>query len=155
MSSQYIQDKFKSISEALNKVKVASTSDPELASMLSSYIVVFISGIYEDCIEYLFIQRAAKTNDKDIENLVKNLINKQFRNPQYSKIVELLKALNPTYVAGLESKIKVSNKDGINSIVGNKNFVAHGKYCNATINDVFDYHNRAIKIFDELEKILL
>ncbi|MBI4007928.1 MAG: hypothetical protein HY354_05465 [Planctomycetes bacterium] len=40
-------------------------------------------------------------------------------------------------------------------MVKNKNKVAHGGISNATLNDVIDYHNSAIKIFEELENILL
>lgn len=155
MKCQYVIDKFKIIDEAINKAKNVSLNDPELSSMLSSYLVVFISGIYEDIIEYLFTQRAGKNNDKEIENFVKILIDKQFRNPKYDNIKELIKALDPKYQSILQSKIDTKNKEGINSIVHNKNNVAHGKISNATINDIAIYNNNAIKIFEELENILL
>jgi len=154
MKSQYLQNKFKIIDEAFIKAKT-STSDPQLAYMLSAYLVVFISGAYEDCIEYLFVKRAGKNNDKEIESLVKELIDRQFRNPNYDKITQLIKALNLGYVSILNSKIDTQSKTGINSIVQNKNKIAHGETSNATLNDVINYHNSATKIFEVLEDILL
>jgi len=155
MKCQYLIDKFKIINDALDKIKKSSIKDPELFSMLSSYLVVFISGIYEDCIEYLFIQRAGKNEDKELENLIKVLIDRHFRNPRYEKIKELVKALEPKYGNQLESKIDLKSKEGIDSIVSNKDNVAHGKTSNATLNDINIYHDNASKIFEELENILL
>lgn len=153
MKCKYLQDKFKIIDENIKKTKT-SVNDPHLASMLSDYLVVFISGIYEDIIEYLFVQRVGKTKDKEIENLVKTLIGIQFRNPEFGKIKKLVEALDSKYGSVL-SKLKEKHKDAINSIVSNKNKVAHGEVSNATINDVAIYHNNALKIFEELENILL
>lgn len=154
MKCPYLKDKFKSIDEALNKARNVSTNDPELSSMLSFYLVVFISGIYEDIVEYLFCQRAGRNNDKEIESLVKALIAKQFRNPDFDKIKDLVKALGSKYDTTL-SKIDTKSRVGINSIVSNKNKVAHGEVSNATLNDIFIFHNNALKIFEHLESILL
>lgn len=110
-----MQIKFKDIEEKLNKAKNASVNDPELSAMLSSYLVVFISGIYEDIIEYLFVQRAGKNNDKEVESLVKTLIDRQFRNPEYENIRKLIKALGSNHETALQSKIDEENKAGITS----------------------------------------
>lgn len=155
MNSQYINDKFKVIEDSLNKAKNSSASDPELSSMLSSYSTVLISGIYEDVIEYLFIQRAGKNGDTEIGGLVKVLIDRVFRNPEYDKIENLVKALDSRYATELNSKIAERSKDALNSIIRNKNKVAHGEVSNATLNDIELYHKDATKIFEELEKLLL
>ena len=112
-----------------------------------------ISGIYEDCIEYLFIQRSGKNNDKEIQNLVKTLIDLHFRNPNYENIKKMVKALDSKYGTILRDKIADKNIEGINSIVTNKNNVAHGKVSNATIRDIKNYHKNALKIFKVLEEI--
>ncbi len=155
MKCQYISDKFKVIEDSLNKAKNSSVSDPELSSMLSSYSAVLISGIYEDVIEYLFIQRAAKNGDQEISGLVKVLIDRVFRNPEYDKIENLVKALDSKYTTTLNSKIAERSKEALNSIVRNKNKVAHGELSNATLSDIELYHKDATIIFEGLENILL
>ncbi|MCD6472804.1 hypothetical protein J7K55_06775 [Candidatus Aerophobetes bacterium] len=52
-------------------------------------------------------------------------------------------------------KIDTKSIDGLNSIVNNKNNIAHGKVSNATVGDIMGYHQNALKIFEVLEKILL
>lgn len=152
MKSEYLKDKFALIEE--NTKTAEKVKDPKIASMLSDYLVVSISGIYEDCIEHLFIQRAGKNNDKEIQNLVKTFIDQHFRNPKYENIKKLVKALGSEQekvLQGIDSK----SINGINGIVTNKNKVAHGQTSNATINDIVKYHKSALKIFKTLENILL
>jgi len=154
MISVYLKDKFRNIDNKVAKSKQIGGSDPEIAAMMSSYLAVFISGIYEDCIEYLFKERAGRNKDSEIQNFVENIMDKDFRNPNYEKIRDFLKYLNETYGDQLD-KLGNEYKDALNSIVNNKNQIAHGGTCNATINDIITYHKKALKIFEELEKILL
>lgn len=154
MTNKYLKDKFSDISNKLKKAEEFGNNEPEIAAMLSSYLVVAIAGIFEDCVEHLFIERASKTKDDEIVSLVKALIGQTFRNPEYEKIKDLLSSLNPTYSGDLRSKIDNKNIDGLNSIVTNKNKVAHGEISNATIQDVKIYYENSKKVFKELEKIL-
>ena len=153
IKSEYLKEKFDLIQRNIKIIE--EVNDQKLASMLSSYLVVSISGAYEDCIEYLFIQRSGKSSDKEIQNLVKSLIDLHFRNPNYGNIKKMVKALDSKYGTILRDKIAAKNIDGINSIVTNKNNVAHGEVSNATIRDIKNYHENALKIFKVLEEILL
>jgi len=153
IKSQYLKDKFASIERNIKIAK--SVNDLQLASMLSGYLVVSISGIYEDCIEHLFIQRAGKKNDKEMQNLVKTLIDRHFRNPNYDKVKELVRALDSKQGENILQKIDIKSKQGLNSIVNNKNNIAHGEVSNATIGDIMGYYQDVLKIFEALEKILL
>ena len=155
MKNQYLNGKFSDIDEELKKAEEFSKSDSKIASMLSSYLVVAISGIFEDCVEHLFIERVNKTNDNEIENLVKELIHQDFRNPEYAEIKKFVSYLSSKYGKDLRTKIDDKNITGLNSIVTNKNQVAHGGISNATIKDIRTYYKSALRIFEELEKILL
>lgn len=155
IKSEYLKNKFALIKE---NIKIAeNVKDPKLASMLSGYLVVSISGIYEDCIEYLFIQRAGENNDKGIQNLVRTLIDQHFRNPNYENIKKLVGALGCKQKKVIQNMAKTNKKsiDGLNSIVTNKNNIAHGEASNATLKDIKGYHQDTLKIFEVLESILL
>ena len=153
MKCQYVIDKFDLIDLDLNAVKT-STVDPKLESMLSSYLVVSISGVYEDCVEHLFVERVGKSNDQELRNFMKVLMHRSFRNPEYSNIKGWIKYLDSSYGKTLDSKVNQSDIIGLNGIVTNKNLVAHGDVSNATLNDVINFHDGAKKIFEALEDIL-
>lgn len=154
MKCSYIITKFQIIDESIKKASAVG-GDVELTSMLSSYLTVLISGIYEDCIEQLLIVRAGKKGDSEIESFVKSLVDRTFRNPKYDRIRELVEYLNPLYGKALDKKLGKDSIDGINTIVDNKNYLAHGRTCNLTLSDVSNCHTRAVKIFEELETLLL
>jgi len=153
IKSQYLEDKFALIKRNITIAK--SVNDLHLASMLNGYLVVSISGIYEDCIEHLFIQRAGKKNDREMQNLIKTLIDRHFRNPNYDKVKDLVKALDSEQAENVLREIDIRSKQALDSIVNNKNSVAHGKVSNATIGDIEGYHEDVLEIFEALEKILL
>lgn len=153
MKCQYVIDKFNLIDLDLNAVKT-STVDPKLGSMLSSYLVVFISGIYEDCVEHLFVERAGKNNDQELRNFMEAAMHRSFRNPEYSNIKGLVKYLDSSYGKTLDSKARKNDIEGLNGIVTNKNLVAHGGVSNATLEDVIKFHKGAKNIFEALENIL-
>jgi hypothetical protein len=156
MKNQYLNSKFSDIDAKFKKARKFSKNNPEIAAMLSSYLVVSISGVFEDCVEHLFIERVRTvTSDNEIVNLIKELIGQRFRNPNYKEIKGFLGYLDPNYERILDSKINEKNEFGLNSIVTNKNQVAHGGISNATIQDVETYYKDALKIFKELENILL
>jgi hypothetical protein len=155
MKCLYIQNKFTNIEESIAKAKTTVT-DPAIAAMLSGYLIVYISGVYEDCIEHLFIQRARKNNDVELEGFIKSAINVQFRNPRFEKIQNLLGWLNPAYKIEMSKRVEQTNIAAINSIVENKDCIAHGKtFSNATINDISTYYSNAKKIFEVLDDIIL
>lgn len=156
MKCQYVEDRFIALEHNLDKAKEVAHVDPELASMLSSYLVVIISGIYEDCIEYLFTERAGKSKDEEIKSLVKHFFKTYFRNPEYGRIKDFVKVLNPEHAKRMDSEIDEKSRVGMKSIYDNRIQVAHyGNPANATINDVSDFHAGSRKVFDFLEKILL
>lgn len=153
INSKYLKEKFILIEE---NIEIAErVNNLKFASMLSGYLVVYISGIYEDCIEYLFIQRAGINNDEEIKNFVKTLIDHHFRNPNYENIKKMVKALDPRYKDIFYEKINNENVVALNSIINNKNNIAHGKSSNATIREIKNYHKNTLKIFEVLEEILL
>lgn len=148
-----VRTEFDSIDESIKKVE-NHTGDAEIASYLSSFLAVMICGVYEDCIEHLICQKAAKAQDPEVYQYVRSTIAESFRNPKFARIVEILTKFSRGYADALKNNIEDKSKVALDSIVENKNAVAHGRPSNVTILDIKDYHNRCIPIFESLENIL-
>jgi RiboL-PSP-HEPN len=146
------------IDSAISKAKVVagSINDPEVHAFFARYIVVFASGIYEDCIEHLFTEFAKKYGNAEIAFFMSKMLHLHFRNPEYGAMKGWLKHINSDYGDELDQKLisTVGCKDALDSVVTNKNEVAHGKSCSATLGDVEKYHQRVLPIFDAVEDIL-
>jgi hypothetical protein len=154
MKTTYLLEWFKRLDDAVSRAKGFAGTSAELEAFLSAHLVVLCAGAYEDCIEHLFVERASKTKDAEIQVYVQNTCHLLFRNPKFQNIVNALKLFSDAYATNLEAKVDTSAREAIGSMVTNKLNVSHGKISAVTLGDVENYHNRTKPIFDALEEIL-
>lgn len=154
MNSPYVVDRLSEVERTITRVSAFGASDPELAAYLSAYLVVYVSGVYEDCIEHLFQERADRGADSVIQNYVKVTLAQGFRNPDFGNIVSVLRRFGINLAEELKEKTRVSSREALDSIVNNKNSVAHGHPLNATLDDVAVYYRESRGLLENLEDIL-
>jgi RiboL-PSP-HEPN len=154
MKTTYLKSRFSQIDLAIHKAKTSASGDVELEAFLASYLVVMISGCYEDCVEHLIAKRAAKAGDKEVEAFVRISVDKMFRNPKFEAIRDLVGLYSASYKQSLEKKVDDKARTAIGSIVTHKNSIAHGKNAIVTLGDVELYHHNSAPIFEALEDIL-
>ena len=101
--------------------------DPALGAHLAAYLTVLITGLVEESIERLVRRRVEIIGDPEIVNFVSNAIDRQFRNPDYSTISGLLRQFSDMYQNSFRTKIPHDSSEAValNSIIGNKNSLAH------------------------------
>jgi len=154
MNTPYLIQRLQSLDAVVARANTFGAADPELASYLSAYLTVVISGVYEDCIEYLFGERSAKAGDPELAQYVKTTLDERFRNPKYGRVVETLSKFSGSYVKNLQGKVQEQARLSLDSIVDNKNLVAHGGVPSATLADVSQYYSNAKAVLDALEQVL-
>ena len=108
MRSTYVLSRFTEIDSAIDKAKSVANSigDLEVHAFFARYIVVFASGIYEDCIEHLFTEFAKKYGNAGIALFFSKMLDSHFRNPDYGSLKGLLRQVNPDYGDELETKFR-------------------------------------------------
>jgi hypothetical protein len=133
---------------------ISKVTDPQISSFLSSFLAVYSCGVYEDCIEYLVMERASKSGDSEVQEFVKQSIIKSFRNPNYENIKQLIGKFGSGYLSSLTTQVDNRLSTSIGSIITNKNDVAHAGQYKLALGDFIAYHSEAKKIFEILEKVL-
>lgn len=154
MPDPYLQTWFGRLDASLGKAKAASTGDPELEAILAAYLIVLISGAYEDCMEHLFSVRAGRPNDPELKNYVEERVDRYFRNPTYKRVKDELECFSANYANEFERRVDATARIALESIVTNKNSVSHGKPVNVTLGEVQGYYQRSTPILQVLEDIL-
>ncbi len=155
MRTPHLVNQFAYVDRVLAKCLSWRAGDAELASYLSSYLVVMLSGVYEDCIEHLLSLRAGRAGDPEVSAFVAKTVDKTFRNPTFDKIVGILGKFSQQYATQLKTVVQDRDARAIDSIVNNKNLIAHGKRSSQlTLGEVSDFHRRTVLIFEALENIL-
>lgn len=169
IKDKYISDKCNEIGSLLKQAKIwaegdpklkrKQKSDPKLGAHLATYANVIMLGMLEDCIEYMVTERARKSGDLEIVNYVSNHISQSFRNPNYSKICEVLGQFSDKYKSEFQDRIKHDSSavEALNSIIKNKTNSAHLglSNLNLSIDDANGYFLRVIPILEVLEDLLI
>jgi len=122
---------------------------------LARYLVVFISGIYEEAIETIINENAEKLNSKRISMYIATALEDNFRNPTISKISNLLNKFEDNLGELFKKEMSDKTKAALGSIVANKNAIAHGDTTNITLNVVIQYYQDSKIIIEKVDDIFL
>lgn len=130
----------------------ANASDKE-KSYLAKFLVVFVCGIYEEAIESIMNDRISKLRSGRLSKYFSIHLDATFRNPDIGKITGLLGMFDDSWKNVIQS-LPNHAKTAFESIVTNKNAVAHGQPCNITLDDVIDFYNNSKPVIEEVDRIL-
>jgi hypothetical protein len=124
----------------------------ELQSQWARYLCVLVSGFLEVSISATYNQFAKSRASPEVANFVKSELD-DFQNPKMLKIIELTRAFNSEWANELETATEGKLKDAVDSIVANRNRIAHGEDVGITYSRIKNYYEDAIKVVDLIEKI--
>lgn len=153
VKNTYVAGRLASIEVALKKAD-AFKSDPQVASYLAGFLAVMISGVYEDCVEHLVCERVKRASDIEIHHYFEKDISESFRNPEFGKVQGILGEFSKNWADDIKKKVDYPSQQALDSIVADKNAIAHGKSSTLTVSDIKNYHRRCKSIFVVLEGIL-
>lgn len=169
IEDKYISNRCHEVDSLLKQARIWAEGDPELrrtgrgdpklGAHLATYANVIMLGILEDCIEYMVRTRAKKSGDPEIENYVSAHISQSFKNPNYSKICEVLGQFSSRYKSEFQARIRHDSSavEALNSILENKTNSAHLGLSNLSlsIDDASGYFVRVLPILKVLEDLLV
>jgi len=150
---EYVREKFVLIKDAIKRVE-KFRGDRKIASDLESYLVVLIAGVYEDCLEYLINKRVDRVGDVEVSTFIQKTLHVQLRNPNWENLTNILGRFSRRWVNTIKKRVRDRAKTDLNSIVNNKNAVAHGNNSSLTLAEIKNCHKNYKSIFEKLEKIM-
>lgn len=156
MKSTHAQSLLDTIDRVIADYSTFSHASPLEESYLAKFLVVYISGIYEEVIETILNEFVAKNTSKnEVANFTKNSLDFSFRNPNSQNLLKLLKRFeNKTWEKALTSCLK-SRINALDSINTNKNAIAHGTSITLTLGDVKQYYNDSRPLIEIIDEVVL
>ena len=139
---------------AANNIIRFSITNPIENSYLASYLTVYISGIYEETIETIIKEKFSRLNRNYVDRYIEKTVGQGFRNPNIENIRNLLKKINSRW-SKIIGGLPILNKSALNSIVSNKNLLAHGQSTNLTLREVLQYYSNSRLIIEKIDEIVL
>ncbi len=133
--------------------KTANFSDDlELQAHWAKYLCILVSGFIESSIRGIFYNYAKSKSNISVSKFVENNL-KLFYNPKMEKILHLTSKFNLEWERELRESTKGELKDSIDSIVANRNQIAHGENVNISFSLMRGYYNNAVKVINKIEDI--
>lgn len=155
MKSKYAESRIMYIDLLLEYFDAIELED-ELKSHVAKYLTVLISGMYEDIIKNIlkeYIQKEVYA--KEIMNFIYNRIDKSFRNPNHENLKGFFNSFDRNWVKKLDEKLEEEDIDALNSIVNNKNLIAHGENSTITLETIKKYYEDSRNIIIEIDSLIL
>jgi hypothetical protein len=138
----------KKLDELFGQIK-SGPEEPEARSHWTKYLCILVSGFIESSIRSIYGQYASSKASPKVANFVGSRL-KSFQNPRMDKILDLSGAFSAEWRDELD-KAPDEAKSAVNSIVANRNRIAHGEDVSLTYGMMCDYYRGALKLIDIID----
>ena len=126
--------------------------DTELQSDFAKYLCVLVSGYIEQAVVQIVLEHARGKDAPTLERFVERKT-KRFANAKVSRIQELLEHFDADWRKELEELLVDEQKDAVNSIVNQRNKIAHGDSAEVTYLRISKYYEQAQGVIDQVAKL--
>ncbi len=153
MNSLTAQGLLDQVDYSINEILSFAPLSPAQEAYFAKYLTVYISGIIEESIETMINEMVIKNSSPEIAKYVNSNL-EFFRNPKTEKIARLMGQFNTSWKKRIES-LPLKNKTALDSIVDNKNLIAHGRSSTITMADITKYYSDAKLIVVTVDSLLV
>jgi len=129
---------------------ISNIQEIELKSHWSRYLCVLVAGFVEVSVQAIFCDYARKSSSPYVSNYVNSKL-KRFTNPNMQDIVELAGTFNSEWREVLEQGSQGELKDAVDSVMANRNQIAHGENVGISYVRVKEYYNSILKLIGFVE----
>jgi|SRR5438552_7125557 len=129
----------------------ALPSDPELQSHWARYLCVLVSGFIETSVIAIYTKYAEDKSTKQIASYVERQLDR-FQNPTMERILSLTYSFSTDWGHELKKATEGELKAAIDSIVANRNNIAHGQDVTITYARIHEYYKSAVKVIEMIDK---
>lgn len=132
---------------------VQNVEDEEQKALLSKFLCVRASGFVESSIRNLI----AEFTDGTSPHQIQSYINKEVRyitNLKYSRLIEVLSNFDKKWADQFESQVNDEQKAALNTVVSNRNNIAHGENDAISYVLMVEYYQRIKEVVHILKAII-
>jgi formyltetrahydrofolate hydrolase len=122
-------------------------TDPELIAHWTRYLCVLLSGMIEVCVQEYFSDYARVRSERRVYSYVEVQL-QRLQNPKMEKIVSVAAMFDSCWAERLQQQTKGELKDSVDSVVANRNLIAHGESVGLSFSRLQEYHKAVCEVLD-------
>lgn len=130
------------------------SADPEVQSHFARYLCVLVSGYLEQAVKELLLDHTRRQSSPSVLRFVEAQIRRQ-TNMKSQRLIDLVGSFDPTWRADLETYIVDERKDAVDSVVTNRNRIAHGDSVGVTFTRISEYYQQVQLVVDRISILCL
>ena len=120
---------------------------------LARYLCVRTSGYVETVFKSLIVNLCDGTSPLAVKNFVEKR-SKNISNLDYFKIHKSLEEFNKAWATQFENEVSEKQKNSLNSVISNRNNIAHGNPDSITYREMANYYSDVKSVVSLLKKII-
>lgn len=130
-----------------------ATEDIELQGHWGRYLCVVAAGFVENGLQTIYSEYAVNSASGPVARFVNSRLETVY-NPNAQRFIDLAGSFNATWREELEEYFQRddgSRKEALDSIMNNRNQIAHGKSVGITVHRVREYIERCVEVLEFVE----
>lgn len=131
-----------------------ATEDIELQGHWGRYVCVVAAGFVENGLRAVFSDFASSASSPKVARYVSERLD-GVTNPKAQRFVDVARAFSPEWEAELDSFLNMDaevRKNAIDSIMANRNQIAHGRTVGITVAQVSRHLDRCVEVLAFIER---
>lgn len=132
---------------------IRNIQDDELKAHMAKYFCIRISGYLENVIKILVLNYAEGSSPKPISNFLNEDL-KSITNLSKEKLERLLKKFSNDWLQDFQSRVTERQMESLNSIISNRNSIAHGQQDSISYRVIEQYYNDLKEVINILKSII-
>jgi HEPN superfamily RiboL-PSP-like protein len=131
--------------------RAAAVTDLQTQADLARYLCVLTSGFLEQAIRHLYGQHANRSASPRVFRYVERRL-EFFQNPNSQKLIALAGDFDQAWRTDLEDFLIDERRDHVDSVVANKNQIAHGENVGITYMRANDYFESVVEVVEFIDQ---
>lgn len=152
MTNRQVHQRKQRLDAVFSRTSVLPPDDEALAHW-ARYLCVLVSGFLENSVREVLTEFARTRSDPAVARYVAADLS-GLTNARATKIVELVARFGPDHRSAVERAIEGDMRDALDSVVANRNLIAHGGNVGLTLPVVRDYYARVVRAVEAIEEAL-
>jgi hypothetical protein len=139
------------LQQLIEKSGSFSSEDFELQSHWARYICVLAAGFLENALHELYLSYSSSRAHPNVARFVSKSLD-SIQNPRSDIFLRVANNFDENWKNTLEAFIDDNGrKEAINSIIGNRHLIAHGKISNISLAQIKAYIAKSVEVMDFIE----
>ena len=144
---------YNSILSLLERTRTATGEEAELQGHWGRYICILTAGLLENSIREIYSEYVRSASSPQVSNFAVSSLQTVF-NPNANRFVQVARSFSQEWGSSLEDFLSANGgqrKDAIDSIINNRNQIAHGRITSVSVVQVMNYLQGAVEVIDFIE----